>query len=112
MHGTSTANAAVEVSQVLFGGTIIGLSDEAQTLLLNTAPTYTTSAGTEIIDILVATELASSKREARTFITSNAVSLGDNKISEETAVVTKEHFTNDIALLRRGKKQLCVLQLK
>jgi tyrosyl-tRNA synthetase len=66
--------------------------------------------GTSILDALVSAELASSKREARQFIADKAVSLNDYSVDEKKTVGT-EDFQNGVALLRRGKKNLCILVL-
>lgn len=112
VHGENAAQAASEVSSVLFGGDISGLSVEAKEILLKTAPTHQVLGTESLVDILVATELATSKREARTFITSNAVSLGDVKVLDEEGLLDTQAFVDGIQILRRGKKQLCVLKLQ
>ena len=110
VHGAAAADAAKEVSELLFGGgSVAAISAEAKEILLATAPTQSTKVGTSLVDVLVASELATSKREARTFIESNAVSLQEEKCTDTELVITDEHFTGGLALLRRGKKQLCVL---
>jgi tyrosyl-tRNA synthetase len=110
VHGDKEAKAAEEVSTLLFGtGSIAELSTEAQEILLQTAPTTTVTVGDSLVDTLVISELATSKREARTFIESNAVSLQEEKCTDIEAILLAEHFSDGIALLRRGKKQLCVL---
>lgn len=110
VHGELAANATKEVSELLFGGgSVEAVSDEAKEILLATAPTKIVSVGDVLVDVLVASELATSKREARTFIESNAVSLQENKCTDIEQVLLEEHFSKGIALLRRGKKQLCVL---
>jgi tyrosyl-tRNA synthetase len=67
--------------------------------------------GTTIVDVLVETKLASSKREARTFIESGAISVGGKKFLDSNEVLGDELFTGGLALLRRGKKQVHVLKI-
>jgi tyrosyl-tRNA synthetase len=110
VHGVQAAESAKEVSELLFGGgSVDAISSEAKEILLATAPTKTVSVGDTLVDVLVASELATSKREARTFIESNAVSLQENKCTDTEQILTEENFSQDIVLLRRGKKHLCVL---
>lgn len=110
VHGNAAAQSAKEVSELLFGGgSVTTVSVEAKEILLQTAPTFETKVGSSLVDVLVAANLATSKREARTFIESNAISLQDEKITDTELVINEEHFTASLALLRRGKKQLCVL---
>lgn len=110
VHGTAIADAVTEVSTLLFGGgSLVGLSAAAKEILLTTAPTTSVAVGELVVDVLVASTLATSKREARTFIENNAVSVQEEKITDTEAVLTEATFMEGIALLRRGKKQLCIL---
>lgn len=111
VHSQDAADAAAQVSAVLFGGGIQELSAAAKKILLATAPTYNISGTELLVDVLVAVELATSKREAKTFISSNAVNLGGEKVLEEDLVLSPDNFTDGILVLRRGKKQLCILEL-
>jgi len=110
VHGTQAAEAAKEVSELLFGsGSVEQISASAREILLATAPSETVVVGTSLVEVLVSTGLATSKREARTFMESNAISLQEEKYNDTDLVLLEEHFTDGLALLRRGKKQLCVL---
>ena len=73
---------------------------------------YTGEDGIEIIDALVKTELATSKREARTFIESGAVSINSEKVQENDTFLTKDNCLSGLILLKRGKKQLHLLEIK
>lgn len=68
------------------------------------APSHQIKAGELLVDVLVEGGLASSKREAREFIQSGAVSLNGEKI-EDVNVLAKE------GLLQRGKKQMNQIKL-
>lgn len=112
VHGTEIAKRVGEVSAVLFGeGNIASLDEAALSMLLEHAPKVKISGGQSLVDVLVDSKLATSKREARTFIESGAISLNEEKISDVNAVVNESDFTNEIALLRRGKKNLCILEI-
>ncbi|MCA9362576.1 tyrosine--tRNA ligase [Candidatus Kaiserbacteria bacterium] len=111
VHGTEAAEASLKVSNILFGGEITELTLEEQNVLQANAPTTVVMLDTDIVSVLVESGLATSKREARTFLEAGAVSLGGQKATLET-VLTEALFTNRIAILKRGKKQLCVLTLK
>ncbi len=107
VHGENTAIAITAVSAVLFGGQDIAtLDNEGRAILLENAPTYKVLNELSVVDVLVESGLASSKREARQFITDGAIQLGDEKITDETSII---NIPNTPTLLRRGKKQLVVL---
>lgn len=112
VHDEHEAARAEQVSALLFGeGDLASLSDEARQMLITSAPTVEVAAGLSIIDTLVASDLASSKREARQFLTDGAISLNDIKV-DESYVIVAEDFKNGLALLRRGKRNVCVLRLQ
>jgi tyrosyl-tRNA synthetase len=108
VHGKTAADGVEQVSTVLFGeGDIATLSEEGKEILLKNAPTYILSEQTSITDVLVLTQLATSKREARTFIESGAVTLGGVKVSNGEDVVMVQR--GSLLPLRRGKKQFVIL---
>lgn len=112
VHGETQAVAAKNVSELLFGnGDIASLNEAELGMVANNAPSISVEEGQLLVDVLVSAELAQSKREARTFIESGAVSLNNLKIDSVEAVLNTESFKLGIGLLRRGKKQLCVLTI-
>lgn len=115
VHGETEATAAQNVSEILFGdGLVADLSATEMQILHDNAPTCTLSGEVDqhlLVDVLVQSELASSKREARTFIESGAISINNKKQTDIERLITEADFKNDLALLRRGKKKYCVLVL-
>ena len=110
VHTKETMLLVQEVNDVLFGEVALtDLSATGKQTLLENAPNTTVANDSDLVEILVITELASSKREARTFIESGAVSLNDEKVTDIELKISAEHFVNGLALLKRGKKQLSVL---
>ncbi len=106
VHGEESAVAAEKVSQLLFGGvTMADLSEIEKEVLVQNAPQYNLSGDNNVVEVLVETGLASSKREAREFVEAGAVSLNEAKITE----VDTEVVIDGLAVLRRGKKNLVVL---
>ena len=111
VHGEGNAQSASSVSELLFGDKQISeLSDEEQEVLLNNAPVTPVEVGEALVDVLVKSSLATSKREARTFIESGAISINDVRISDTEISLEENLFNGSLALLRRGKKQVTVLQ--
>ena len=64
-----------------------------------------------VVDALVTSSLASSKREARQFIADKAVGLNGAIVADEKHKFASADFHNGIALLKRGKRNVCVLVL-
>jgi tyrosyl-tRNA synthetase len=107
VHGDGDANSAQAISEVLFGTGELSSIDANQ--LKNTAPMCAVAAGISIVDALVQSGLASSKREARQFVEDGAVTLNNMKVGERVLDVTD--FRDSVALLKRGKRNVCVLTL-
>jgi tyrosyl-tRNA synthetase len=109
VHGKDTAARAEKVSLVLFGDmALVDLSKEEREELATAAPSHAVQAGTSIIDVLVASSLAASKREARQFLTSGAVALNGEAAAEDRELDASD-FSNGLALLKRGKRQVAIL---
>lgn len=112
VHGTREAEAAAEASEVLFSGNMKGLSAKIRSLLLRHAPNTATALETSLVDVLVSTGLAQSKREARDFINNGSVRINNQKVEDAETKLTPEHFIDDLALLKKGKRDVHVLVLK
>jgi len=108
VHGGEVATAVSNVATIIFGGgEISSLSLNEREILLQNAPIYSLGAPTTLVDVLVASGLASSNREARTFIETGAIMLREQKITALDTVLSLE--SGEIALLRRGKKNFVIL---
>jgi len=69
-------------------------------------PTFETKENTNIIDMLVDGNIASSKREAREFVNAGSITINEEKISDEDYIITKKNaIDNEILVLKRGKKK-------
>jgi tyrosyl-tRNA synthetase len=111
VHGEQAALSSAKVADILFGGGDIALlsSDEKEMLMAN-APLHEVSAKASLIDLLVSSGLATSKREARTFIESGAVTFGSEKVEDVDRTV--DLLSGDLVPLRRGKKNFVILYRK
>lgn len=105
-HGDESAKSATRVSGILFEGLpLYQLSESDKEVLVKNAPVFEGAKGKAIVEVLVDSGLASSKREAREFVQSGAVTLSGEKVIEVESTV---EFA-DLAILKRGKKNLVVL---
>lgn len=102
VHGNAAADEALKSSEALFTG-----GD------LSTIPARQVTFGPEssIIDALVETELASSKREARQFIADGAISINGTKITDDRPL-TDSDLENGKARLKMGKKNIVAIEPK
>jgi len=102
VHGTAAADSAQKITAILFGeGQISDLSADEIELLAKSFPTA--AKGTQLLDILVETGLASSKGEGRKFLEGNAISVNGEKVTADTPV-------NEVALIKRGKNKFALVK--
>ncbi|MCR4325774.1 MAG: tyrosine--tRNA ligase [Patescibacteria group bacterium] len=111
VHGEDETMRAESVSQVLFGEMdLTALDEEAIAALRSSAPSCEAREGALLVDVLVSSALAKSKREARQFLADKAITL-NGVVSDEKHALTAGDFHNGLALLRRGRRNMCVLVL-
>jgi tyrosyl-tRNA synthetase len=101
VHGEDEAAKAEKSSAALFGGSLEDLDESA--------PACSVSVGEPLLDVVVRAGLAASKREARQFIADGAISLNGEKTDDRP--LSEADFKAGKALLKRGKRQVCVLTL-
>ncbi|MCA2997337.1 MAG: tyrosine--tRNA ligase [Rhodocyclaceae bacterium] len=107
VHGKAALEAAQRISESLFSGDITALteSDLAQLAQDGMPGAQVESAQNAITDVLVASGLAKSKTEARTFITSGSVAINGNRVEAiDHKIEAAERLFGRYTLLRRGKK--------
>ena len=106
IHGQAEADNAVNVSQKLFAGDFKGLSVKDIKSVMKSVPSLDFAEELPLVDVLVNNKIASSKREAREFITGNAISVNGEVINDPTKVITKDMaIEGEILIFRRGKKK-------
>lgn len=112
VHGENEALSSEKVSGILFGGGSVGdLDDDELKIVIENAPNTKVKEGDFVVDVLVDSGLAKSKREARTFIESGAVYVNENKVNSTEAAIDKSGSNNGVSIIRRGKKNLSVIEI-
>ena len=113
VHGDAAAESAKNISDILFGEKQLAeISSAAAQSLHTEAPSAIIKLGLPVVDALVAAGLATSKREARQFIEDGAVTLSGDPVGDVARALEEKDFTNSIALLKRGKRNVAVLVLE
>jgi len=100
LHGEDEYKHAVEVSEALFTNNYSNLSDKDILSIFKGVPTIK-AEDKPILDFLVDNKIVQSRREAREFITSGALTLNGEAITEET----KLDLDRNYSIIRRGKKK-------
>ncbi len=105
IHGKELCAQAIKISEALFSGDIKGLTASEIEMGFSDLPSATGS-NQLLVDALIELGLASSKREAKEFISSGAVSVNGDKVTSLEFVLTAEcSIENKFIVLRRGKKK-------
>lgn len=103
VHGEQNAALAAKLSELLFGNHDINTLSELEiadlSMMLPAA-----QLGSSLVDILVKTELATSKTEARQLIKSGAISVNRTKITDESATI------NSLAIIKKGKNKFAIVK--
>ena len=107
VHGEEEAQKAQEASAALFSGG--SASGDVPTFLIT--PTDLEADG-RLTTILHLSGLCSSRSEARKMLQQGAVTVADSKVSDIDYVITRDMVPSDGLLLRRGKKNYCLLLIK
>jgi len=114
VHGVDAAQAAVAASLALFGqGELAALDAGTLRAAVSELPNAEVDLGAAIAQALVDTELVGSLSEARRAIAQGGVSLNNEKIEDEHAVLEAHHLLpGSTVILRRGKKTLAGLTVR
>ncbi|MCW5753421.1 MAG: tyrosine--tRNA ligase [Phycisphaeraceae bacterium] len=110
LHGPEAAHQAEAAAKALFSGEIAGLDARTLDEVLAGAPTSTLDkgrlegAGVPLVDLLVETGLAKSKRESREFLQNGSVLVNGRATGVEAVATTADLLHGSIIALRRGKK--------
>ena len=104
VHGEDEADKARDTADAVFAKG--GVSDDMPTT------TIADAVGMGMLDLLVQTGLFASKGEARRLIQQNGLMVNDEKYTDAAGVVTAEMFTDNMMILKKGKKTYHRILLK
>ncbi len=131
VHGAEALAAALKASEILFGGSLDGITEEIfndvagevptkkldQSLgaaLLGLAPAnqQSNSLGAALLDLLIASGLSPSKGQARKDVDAGGIYLNNVRIPDHNRSITSADLLfGKFLLLRKGKKSYAVLTL-
>ena len=109
IHGPEEYEKALKISIALFTEEIKNLKAKDIIESIKDVPSFKIKDGDKLIDILVNNNVTSSKREAREFLSSNAISINNEKVSDENLIITKDlAIDQQIVLIKKGKKKFYI----
>ena len=107
IHSEQDAKTAIKISESLFTGNIKDLTDKEIEVAFKGVPTFEAKEDT-ILNILVNNGITSSKREAREFLSNNALSVDGDIINDENYIINNNKKYH---LIRRGKKKYYLIKM-
>ena len=95
VHGETEAKKAEEATAALF---------EGQGSIENMPSVKLENANIQLTEAIVLTGIASSKGQAKTLISQNAITLNDEKITDISYTLSDKDYKDGYAILKKGKK--------
>ena len=109
IHSEESYNKAVRITESLFKGEFENLSKDELEEAFKGKEIKTVELGQNIIDVLIQMNAASSKREAREFISNNSIEIKGKKVTDLEKTITEDDLINNTYLIiKRGKKNYYV----
>jgi tyrosyl-tRNA synthetase len=119
VHGDAALVAAIKASEILFGGTLEGITEAIFNDVVGEVPTRDLersrleAAGSPLTDLLVHSGLSPSKGQARKDIEGGGIYLNNVRVGEiGRAVTAADLLFGKHLLLRKGKRTYAVLSAK
>lgn len=107
IHSKEDAEHAIKVSEALFTGNVKELTDKEIEMVFKGMPSIESNEDT-IINIMVNNNIASSRREAKEFLSNNAITIDGEIISDENHIITNNKKNH---IIRRGKKKYYLIKI-
>lgn len=105
LHGSEEYDRAIRISESLFSGNITSLSVDEIMNGLKDVPSFNVD-GSTLLDTLVNNKIASSRREAREFLSNGSITINGEKVSDENMIIDKNcALEGKLVIIRRGKKK-------
>ena len=108
VHGPDAMAGVVEASQAIFGrGELTGLDERTLDGVAEEVPSATVTAGTSVVDALVATGIVESRAAGRRAIAEGGAYVNNERVVADDAVLTAEMtLAGGWVAVRRGKKSV------
>lgn len=105
LHGKEEYEKAVRISEALFKGNFNDLSNEELGEAFKGNEVKEIELNKNILNVLVEMNVATSKRQAREFISGNSIEIKGEKVKELDKTITEQDLINNTFLIiKRGKK--------
>ncbi|KHD84252.1 tyrosine--tRNA ligase [Bacillus ginsengihumi] len=113
IHGEEALQQALKITDALFSGDIKSLSATEIKQGFKDVPSFEIVAEEQrnLVELLVAAKISSSKRQAREDIQNGAISLNGDRITDTNyELQTADQIEGEFAVIRRGKKKYFLIK--
>ena len=113
IHGKEALDDAIRISKALFSGDLKSLSGKELKEGFKDVPQVELSTETSnIIDVLIETGIATSKRQAREDVNNGAIYInGERQQSVDYELSNEDKIDDEFTIIRRGKKNISWLTI-
>lgn len=114
IHGKEALDDAIRISKALFSGDLKSLSGKELKEGFKDVPQVKLSTETSnIIDVLIETGIATSKRQAREDVNNGAIYInGERQQSVDYELSNEDKIDDEFTIIRRGKKKYFMVNYK
>jgi tyrosyl-tRNA synthetase len=119
VHGETAATDAIRASEILFGGSLEGITEAQFDEVIAEVPNSTLSRAIlgqptgAIIDVLIAAGLSPSKGQARKDIEAGGINVNNARATDVKLVLGPEHLLfGKFVLLRKGKRNYALVRFE
>ena len=112
VHGEDAYQQALNITEQLFAGNIKNLSAQELKQGLSNVPNYAIQAddNLNIVELLVASGIVSSKRQAREDVQNGAIYINGERVQDlDYTLSDSDKIDGELTVIRRGKKKYSVL---
>ncbi|MBP0726390.1 tyrosine--tRNA ligase [Bacillus sp. RG28] len=113
VHGEKALEQAIKITEALFSGSVKELTADEIKQGFKDVPSFQLEEGEMgLVDLLVASKISPSKRQAREDVQNGAVYVNGDRIQDVAKVLTKEDAIEEqFIIIRRGKKKYFLITL-
>ncbi len=113
VHGEDALKEALNITESLFSGSFENLSLKEFEMAAQSLDHLVIEDEIGLLNALSQTNLATSNREARTFVNSGAISVNDEKITDSYYIIKKDiAYYNQYIVIKRGKRRYSIIKIK
>jgi tyrosyl-tRNA synthetase len=119
IHGDLPTREAIRASEILFGGGLEGIPEPTFNDIVGEVPSKEVDkdklngTGSPVVELLVQSGLCSSKGQARKDIEGGGIYINNiREANAHRAITTNDLLFGKHLLLRKGKRNYCVLTVK